>query len=214
MHLGYLLGRDAGAMVEPDGDLSDHPPLQVPTRVNLLGRPELAALQSAVAAAQHEADAAAAQRMPAVDTFARYQIDKGWRRSGDGSSWTAGIAVSVPLFDGQAIRNDIAAAKAHEREASEQLRRARMALHLAYQEAKLAYELTRKQHEVALKMVDHATEAAELSRQRYAAGTLLSTELIGVESRLINARVQLAVATAQQQISLAKLRRAAGLPIL
>jgi outer membrane protein TolC len=149
-----------------------------------------------------------------VDAFASMQADQGWRRDGDGTSWTAGLVMSMPIFDGNKTKAEKAGAMARERMAAEQVRRLELSLELELEQARLAHELALAQKAVAERQVEQANEAAALSRERFAAGTLLSTELIGVESRLINANVQLALATSQERTALAHLRRACGRNIL
>ena len=158
--------------------------------------------------------AASAMGKPTMDAYASWQGDKGWRRVGDGESWTAGIVLNVPIFDGFRARSEVARAKARERVAAENLRRTELTLQMELERARLAYDLAREQKGVAEKQVSQAEEAARLSREKFSVGTLLSTELMGVENRLTDSRVQLAVATSQEYIALAHLRRVSGLPIL
>ena len=185
-----------------------------PGRLGIENRAELRAARAAVEAAEDQVRAAQGGRLPTIDAFANYKADKGFRRDGDGTSWTAGVSVSLPIFDGHATRSQIAEARAGLREAEERLRRLRRGLEVDLAEARLAHELAVEQREVARRQREQAREAAELSRERFAAGTLLSTELIGVESRLVEARTQLAIATARERTALAHLRRVTGLSIL
>ncbi len=188
--------------------------IERPARMDTANRPELRAARASVRAAEKKVRAARGGRLPTVDAFANYKADQGFRRDGDGTSWTAGVSVSVPVFDGHATRSKIAEARAGLREAEERLRRLRRSLAVDLEEARLAHDLAVEQREVARKQVRQAREAAELSRERFAAGTLLSTELIGVESRLVEAKTQLAIATGRERTALAHLRRVSGHPIL
>jgi outer membrane protein len=170
-------------------------------------------MEAAEAAAQAILSARAGKR-PTMDAYASWQADKGWRREGDGTSWTAGLVMNMPIFDGYRAKSEIAAAKAREKVSLEQVHRTELSLQMELEESRLAHELAIAQKDVAAKQVDQAIEAAELSRERFSAGTLLSTELIGVESRLIDSRVQLAIATSQERMALAHLRRVSGQRIL
>ncbi len=185
-----------------------------PSSLGIKSRPEyLAAVEAAEAAAQGILSARAGKR-PTMDAYASWQADKGWRREGDGASWTAGLVMNMPIFDGHRAKSEINAAKAREKATLEQVHRTELSLQMELEEARLAHQLAIAQKNVAAKQVDQAIEAAELSRERFAAGTLLSTELIGVESRLIDSRVQLAIATSQERMALAHLRRVSGHRIL
>ncbi|MGC9452352.1 MAG: TolC family protein [Oceanipulchritudo sp.] len=212
--LGYLLGLPPGTEIElASGDPSVEG-IRMPPEMSIRNRPELQAAEAGLEAAAKQVKGARAGHLPSVDAYASWQADKGWRREGDGTSWTAGLVLSLPVFDGFTTRAQVAGAKARERVAAEQLRRMELAFEVELEEARLGHELARAQKEVARKQVSQAEEAAELSRERFAAGTLLSTELIGVESRLVDARVQLALATARERTALAHLRRVAGYPVL
>lgn len=211
--LAYLLGLDPGTQLE----LADPDPsveaIRQPDMLSIENRPELQAARAAMQAASEQSKVAASGRLPTIDAYANWQADKGWRRAGDGTSWTAGLVVSMPVFDGFSTRSRVAGAEARKRAASEQVRRMELAFKVELEEARLAHELAIAQRDVAVKQLGQAQEAAELSRERFAAGTLLSTELIGVESRLVDARVQLALASTNERTALAHLRRVAGYPI-
>lgn len=210
IQLAFLIGEPATTPIE----LAESDPfigsIAYPGNLSIEMRPEFLAVKEEALAASEAVAAARAGKRPTMEAYATWQADKGWRREGDGSSWTAGLAVNMPLFDGQRSSSEITAAKARERAAQEKVRRTELALQMELEEARLAHELAVAQKQVAEQQVDQAIEAAELSRERFSAGTLLSTELIGVESRLINTRVQLAIATSQERLALAHLRRVSG----
>ena len=212
--LAYLLGEPAGTPVE----LADTDPsvdrIAPPAELSTANRPELLAARAMSEAAEDGVQAARAGRHPTLDAYASWQADKGWRREGDGTSWTAGLVLNFPVFDGNQTRAQTAGARARAQAAAENLRRVELAVKMELEEARLAHELAVAQKDVATSQVRQAEESAELSRERYAAGTLLSTELIGVESRLVEARVQLALASAEERVALANLRHVAGQRIL
>jgi outer membrane protein TolC len=212
--LAYLLGQISGSEIElPDDDASISR-ITMPVSLGIENRPELQAARAGLEAAEHASRVARSGKLPTVDAFANIQADKGWRRDGDGSSWTAGLVLNVPIFDGHSTRAKTSLAEARKRMASEQVRRIQLSLGIELERAQLAHELALAQKQVAEQQVEQANEAAALSRDRFAAGTLLSTELIGVESRLVEANVQLAIATSQEKTALAHLRRTCGLKIL
>jgi len=94
------------------------------------------------------------------------------------------------------------------------LRKLELALGLQLDQARLALKLAREQLAATETLVAQANESARMSRERFAVGALLSAELIGVETRLTEARMRRAVALAAEKIAVADLRRAAGLPLL
>ncbi|MDP4824288.1 MAG: TolC family protein, partial [Candidatus Nanopelagicales bacterium] len=58
---------------------------------------------------------------------------------------------------------------------------------------------------------NQAEESAALTRARFKSGAVLTAEMIGVESRLIESRLRQTVAQADERAALVELRRALGL---
>jgi outer membrane protein len=214
MQMAYLLGQDPATEIRLRENDPTIEALQSLRDLPLRTRPELLAARASLDAAAEGIRVAAAGKRPRLDAYAAWQADKGWRRDGDGQSWTAGVVLNVPVFDGFRTRSAVDLARARVRQAEEVLRRTELSLQLELEEARLATELAREQRLVAEKQLRQADEAAQLSRERFAAGTLLSTELIGVENRLIQSRIQLALASSEEYISVAHLRRVSGYQIL
>jgi outer membrane protein TolC len=124
------------------------------------------------------------------------------------------VVARYNLFDGQETA-------ARERAARAELRSAELALRQL--EAELAFQLARAQlllaqadqrFTVAHLAVEQAEESARLTRERFQAGRALSAELIGVEARLAEVRLQLATAESAQVSTRIALRRAQGAPLI
>ncbi len=210
--LATALGRrsDSGLeLADDDGRLIQHPLSTVAEQW-----PELSTIKAQVSAAEHLLHVAKAARRPTIGAFASVQDNRGWRRDGDGQNWTAGVAVGMTIYDGAETDARIAEAQAKLEQALEAERKVQLALELRLRQARINHEVSLSQLEVCRKQVEQAGEAAQLSRERFAAGSLLSAELIGVETRLADARVQLAQSLAQERIAVAELRSALGLEIL
>jgi outer membrane protein len=209
-----LLGLPANTALElADNDASIDTILTPASLPQTANWPELAAMDRRVNAAKEQVKIARAARMPTVDAFASVQDDRGWRREGDGQSWTAGVVASVTLFDGRETDSRIREAKAQFDEATEMRRKVELALQLRLKQARINHDAALGQLEVCRRQVEQADESARLSRERFSAGALLSAELIGVETRLTEARVQLAQSEASERVALADLRIALALPI-
>jgi outer membrane protein TolC len=184
-----------------------------PTPGTLAGHPEQVAWNNRIEAADRQVAVAGAARRPTVGAVASVQHDRGWRRDGSGESWSAGVAAEWALFDGGETRARIRQAEAERDAARAGASQNELGLHLRLEQALLAHRLAREQVDVARRAVAQADESARLSRERFAAGALLSAELIGVETRLVDARLQLTQAEAAERVASADLRRAAGLPL-
>jgi len=177
-------------------------------------RPELAAMRARVAAAAAAVEAAGAGHRPTLDFQATYQHDQGWARAGSGTSWSTGLVGRLNLFDGQETAGRQRAARAELRAAELALRRLEADLAFDHERARLGREHAAKRRQVGLLAVSQAAESAELTRARFQAGKALSAELITVEARLADARLQLAAAEADLISSDLAYRRAAGLPLI
>jgi outer membrane protein TolC len=176
--------------------------------------PQLEAVDARVQAAGEAVRIARAGRLPEVGAYAGVDENKSWRRDGSGESWSAGISMTMTLFDGRETGSRIAQAQAVLDEAREMRRKVDLALQLRLQRARIRHEVAESQLDVSRRQVAQAEESARLSRERFSAGALLSAELIGVESRLAEARVQLAQTIAAERVALAELRLALGLSVL
>lgn len=207
-----LLGRPAGEAVEiaalPDVAAW---PMESPTDTAL--RPEVLAMRQRVDAAAEGVALADAGRLPTVDFQASYQNDQGWVRSGSGTSWSAGVVARYNLFDGQESSSRSRAARAELRAAETSLRQveAEMAFDLA--RSRLLREQADNRVRVSAQAVEQADESARLTRERFQAGKALSAELISVEARLAEARLQLAAAESDQVSARIALRRALAQPL-
>lgn len=210
---GFLLGLPAGAPVALADDDRSPERLVEPEPGTAATRPEQLALERQAEAAERQVRAARAARLPSVDAFASAQADRGWRRDGSGESWSAGVLAELPVFDGGVARARIRAAEAALLATREQLAQLELAHALELEQARLALELAREQVAVTGQTVAQAEESARLSRERFAAGALLSAELIAVETRLADVRVRRTQALTQERIAIAELRRASGLPV-
>ncbi len=207
-----LLGRPAAETVElaplPEpGAWPQEPSADAATR------PEVLAMRQRVAAAAAGVALAEAGRLPTVDFQASYQNDQGGVRAGSGTSWSAGVVARYALFDGQETSARTRAARAELRAAETSLRKleAEMAFDLA--RARLLREQADNRLKVSAQAVEQAEESARLTRERFQAGKALSAELISVEARLAEVRLQLASAEADQVAARIAQRRALAQPL-
>lgn len=184
--------------------------LAAPTDADPAARPELALLRARMEAAERRLAAARAGGRPTVNAFAAVQHDRGWRLDRHGDSWLAGVAVDLNVFDGGRRAGVFRQAQAELAEARETLRRAELGYALEAEQARLAHAAALERLAVSAQAVAQAEEGAALSRARFEQGALLAADLIASESRLLDARLRRAVATADERIALAELHRALG----
>ncbi len=208
----FVLGLDAaGGGVELTADDPALARLTLPETQDFSQRPELIGLQERVRAAEAMVRAARGGRLPTVNAFASYQYDRGWKLNSDADSWMAGVAVDLNVFDGGQTSGKIRQAQAELEQVKEMLRKATLGIGLEVEQARLAHDEAVERLAVTGRAVEQAEESAALSRARFEKGALLTADLIGVEGRLIEARMRRTIAAADERIALADLRRALGL---
>ena len=208
----FVLGLDAnGETVELAANDPALARIAAPESRDFSQRPELLGLQDRVRAAEAMVRAARGQRKPTVNAFGSYQYDQGWKLDSHADSWLAGVSVDMNVFDGGQTSGKIRQAKAELAQVQEILHKASLGISLEVEQARLAHDDARERLEVSAKTVEQAEESASLTRARFEKGAVLIADVIGVEGRLIEARMRRAVAAADERIALADLRRALGL---
>jgi len=208
----YVLGVEVqDATVELAADDPALIRLTIPDTRDFSDRPELLGLQARVRAAEAMVEAARGGRKPTVNAFASYQYDHGWRLSRHGDSWLAGLSVDVNVFDGGQTSGKVRQSSAELTEVRELLRRAELGIGLEVEQARLGHADAAERLTVSARAVEQATEAAALSRARFEKEALVSADLIGAESRLLDAQLRRTIAAADERLALVELRRALGL---
>ncbi len=208
--LRNLLGIEEGEFTVAD----TAPAVSAPASGDYLQRPELAAARERESAAQAQFRGTKSGYQPRVSAFGSLDYDYGWVTRGDGESYTAGVMAQWDLWDGFSTRSKIHEAKAHLESAREELRKLRLALDLEVEQARLDLKAAEERLGVSGKAVEQAEESAGLTRDRFAQGLALSTQLIDCETALVAARVRRAEAEADRRIAIAALRKALALPQL
>ena len=202
-----LLGLESGSVAIEENDEDLQPP---PDQHSSLERPEVARLSAALQAAESEIKRARGNNLPTLDGFASYQYDYGWINDGSGDSWIAGVKVNYNLWDGRRDDAEILRKQAEYRTLQEQLDKLKLAIVLDVDEAELNYEQALKRRSVTDKMVEVAKESAQLSRERFKEGVILSSDVLDTEVRLTDTLVRQSSARANHRIAAANLRRALG----
>lgn len=208
----FVLGLEAadGAVELPEDDPA-LARLQVPETRDFSRRPELLGLQARVRAAEAMVEAARGTRRPTVNAFASYQYDHGWKTDRSGDGWLAGLSVDVNVFDGGQTSGKVRQSAAELTQVKEMLRKASLGISLEVEQARLAHADAAERLAVSARAVEQAAESAALSRARFEKEALLSADVIGAETRLLEARLRRTLAAADERLALVELRRALGL---
>jgi outer membrane protein len=177
-------------------------------------RPEFLAAAERTRATESLVRSARAGHLPRVSAFGSLDWDHGWVTDGSGHAYTAGVLLQWDLFDGRLTRAKVAEARAQLEAAREQERKVRLAVSLEAEQARLDLQQAQERLQVGEKSVAQAGESLSLTRERFAQGMALATQLMDAQTALTAARVRRADAEADVQIATAALRKALGLPIL
>lgn len=181
----------------------------LPDTLDVSARPELRAAQHAVAIAEQQLAAAKGGYRPRVQAFASYDLDSGNARHFE-DSWLAGVSVELDVFDGFLSRNKVAEARANLEVARQQLRKVELALQLEAKQAALQLAEAQARLDTTAKAVAQAEESLQITKERYAAGLALLTQLLDAETALTAARQRRAAAEADARIAAAALDKALG----
>ncbi|MCC6819327.1 MAG: TolC family protein [Verrucomicrobia subdivision 3 bacterium] len=190
------------------------PPLLAPEMAASQPRPDLLAATERAKSAEAQVGSAKSAYLPQVSAFGSLDYDRGWELNGDGNSYTAGALLRWDLWDGNLTRAKVAEARANAEVAREQERKLRLAVNLEVEQARLGLEQATERLMVGDQSVAQAGESLALTRDRFAEGLALATQLIDAQTALTAARVRHAEAESDRQIAIAALRKALGLPPL
>ena len=208
----FVLGLDATeAAIELSADDPALARLAAPDTCDFSQRPELLGLQARVRAAEAMVEAARGTHRPTVNAFASYQYDQGWKTDRHGDSWLAGVSVDLNVFDGGQTSGKVRQSNSELTQVKEMLRKATLGIGLEVEQARLAHADAAERLTVSARAVEQAEESASLSRARFEKEALLTADLIGVEGRLLEARLRRTVAAADERLAVVELRRALGL---
>jgi outer membrane protein TolC len=147
---------------------------------------------------------------PRVNAFGSWQTDSpsvGWN---GGNNWTAGLEVSLDLFEGGSKR----ARLARERATADRIEAAREAatdsVRLEVRSAYAELDSAQQQVEVARAAIEQAQESLRVTQNRFNAGLTTLTDLLRVEEAAHRAQTDYWDAVYRVRISFANLQLATG----
>jgi outer membrane protein len=176
----------------------------------LAGRPDLRSLDVRLRQAELGERIARSHRLPEIGAGAQFEWNGRSLPGTDGSNWSAGLSVRVPVFDGTETGARVARASA-DRERLRALREAmaegiRLEVRAAYAERTAAAE----RFKVSEKALLQAGEALRIVRDRYDEGMAVMVELLGAETARTAAQGNRVAAARDLALSTAALDLATG----
>ena len=176
-------------------------------------RPELLALKERVRTAEHRIRAANTLNYPVLQVVGGAgdtEHISNRPNLQEGGWWAVGGVVSVPLFTGFLIQNQVAEASAQQREAQAVFLTAAQNVQLQVKDSFLDLVTLIQQVKVAEEQVKIAREALTLAGQRYKLGLSSIVEVTQSEVAVTSAETRLAETRYDAKIAEARLRYAIG----
>jgi multidrug efflux system outer membrane protein len=195
--LAVLTGQPASGFAVASNPLDLAPPSLVPGLPSTLleRRPDVAAAERRMAAANARIGVAYAAFFPAVTLFgtAGFQsTELSDLFSWDNRTWALGPAVSLPLFDGGRNRANLGRTEALWNETAADFRATVLAAIGEVEDGLSGLRYLSEEADSLEKAVTAAEEAAELSRKRYRAGMVSYLEVVDAERSMLQYQRQAA----------------------
>ena len=172
-------------------------------------RDEVRALEASIAAGGHAVNAATRQRWPRLTG----QAD--WGLSGAGpdraiGTYNLGVGVTIPLWTGRRIENEIANAEIRRARDRQRLADLRLEIGQQVRQAQVEAETSRAALAAATRSVAAARETLDLVRLRYTSGLATTLDTTVAQNNLAQAEEQAIRVRYQELLALARLARARG----
>jgi outer membrane protein len=178
-------------------------------------RPERKSLLFRITGADERVAAAAAGSLPVLTAIGGYDmarpnprifpIQEQWK-----PSWDVGINVRWSLFDGGRVRAETAEAAAHRRATEARLRDFDAGVEVEVRQRMAELESASAAIEAAGAGFRAANEARRVIAERFSAGVATNTDVLGAQTALLQAELDLTRARANGELAGARLQRALG----
>jgi outer membrane protein len=215
--LKTTLGVDLASPITPSE------PLQyIPVRVSAAEaareaatvHPEVRASEKRVDAAQSDVRSAYGRYLPELSATWMYDWQR-MRNRGDEMTetpegYSAGLVLTIPLFDGFMRENAIQTARARQEQASEQAVLARQQIAKAVNQAALMLQAAEQNIEASRKGLAQAEEQFRIVQERYASGRGIQVEVLDAQTALTRARFNVVAALADHETARAMWLQATG----
>lgn len=219
--LKNTLGLELGLPLEPAGEFREETPLDLGEVEGLLRlgsdqRPELRQLDHLLRASQDRVKVERAGYLPEVDLVTTGQLqfqsneldlaqDEVWRKS-----WSSGVAVQMPLFDGQRTGAKVAQARLETRRLETRIEQARREVELEIRQGWMELGEAGARLAAQQGIVGQAEKGLQVAEARYASGAGTQLEILDAQLILLEAQTEHANARRDRALALVRLERAVG----
>ena len=179
----------------------------------LASHPDIRAAAKEVEAAESEVRAAYGRYLPEVSATWMYDWQKMWNHNESSSypsGYSAGLVMTIPLFDGFMREGAIGTAKAKRDKAGELEMQARQQVTKEVNQAALMLATAEKNVEASKKGLEQADEQFRIIQERYASGRGIQVEVWDAQTALTRAHFNAVAALADHQTALAMWLKATG----
>lgn len=204
-----LLRQPPATMELLDGSL---PPAGLPAQL-LERRPDVRAAEAGLISSTALVGATKASLFPTISltgAFGAISEEFSDLLTGDAIAWSAGGGVVLPLLDAQRNLYQLDAAKARQKEASEQYRKATLVAMREVADALVERQKQAESLQFQQQQTDSLLKARDIAMQRYRIGYSSYFEVITAERDLSAAQLQLALSRRNLQLSVVRLYLALG----
>lgn len=172
-------------------------------------RPEYRAVQGRVQAAGEQVKISEGRRLPSVYATADYG-----RRSGDSlafkENWSAGVRLTLPVFDGGVIRSDIETQRLELERAKEEERAVRLSINREVKDAYTELENAARRLEVTGMALVPARENRRIELLKYQTGAGTMTDNLDAQTVLLRAEYDYYRALFDRETAYAAMKKALG----
>lgn len=175
--------------------------------------PEIQAAAKEVQAAEAEIRVALGRYLPDVSVTWMYDWQRLQNRgepSDKPNGYSAGLVMTIPLFDGFMRENAVATVRAKRDKAAEQEMLARQQVAKEVNQAALMLEAAEKNMEASKKGLDQAEEQFRIAQERFAGGRGIQLEVLDAQATLTRARFNFVAALADHESAKAMWLKATG----
>jgi len=191
-------------------DLAD-PALDSLERSASTARPEARQARLAACLAQTQADSARSAMLPQVSFRGAFEADRQRFVDRGGVNWLAAVSLRWNLFNGSADKARIAETGHIVKRAEFDEQRMDSAVRLQVRRAWAALKAAQQRIEVATAAVAEAEESLRITQNRYEAGMSNVSDLLRMETAVLESRIRYMAAIHDQRIAATMLELAAGL---
>lgn len=176
------------------------------------GRPEMKLAQDAGMNAEISRKVAALADRPNLSLMANLGVKNGYQPDLNDPvvNWAAGVHASVPIFNGNLKKAQVAEAEAKMKSSADEINALKRKIKLEVEQAAADLQANRSKIKTSEVQVDHAKQAVSRAGSQYKDGVITNLDLIDAETSLAQAKLMYLQVVYQNVLSHYNLKKAVG----